>query len=51
VAFNPALPEYLASADAGGVSVWELGRAFARARPGEEEALADVARAGLDEVA
>lgn len=45
VAFNPSLTEYLASADASGVRVWELGGRLRHARCDEARALRRLARA------
>ena len=45
VAFNPSLTEYLASADASGVRVWELGGRLRHARCNEARALRRLARA------
>ena len=45
VAFNPSLPEYLASADASGVRVWELGGRLRNARSNEARVLGRLARA------
>ena len=43
LAFNPALPEYLASADGDGVRVWELGVGLRSERAGERKALGRLA--------
>ena len=43
LAFNPALPEYLASADGDGVRGWELGVGLRSERAGERKALGRLA--------
>jgi len=43
IAFNAALPEYLAAADGGGVRIWELGARFSEPRGDEARALRGVA--------
>jgi hypothetical protein len=43
LAFNPTLPEYLASADGDGVRVWELGVGLRSERAGERKALGRLA--------
>ena len=45
IAFNPALPEYLATADARFVRVWELGAGLTTERAGERRVIDAIAGA------